>query len=185
MIKEVINEAEEKMKKTLEVLRKDFSTMRVGRANPSILEKIQMDYYGTVTPINQLANISAPEPRLLTVQPWDKSIVPAVEKAILKSDLGLNPSSDGNIIRIIIPQLTQERRKELAKVTKKKAEETRVSIRNIRREQNERIKGLEKAKTINEDEGKRAQDDVQKMTDKFIKEVDRVLDIKEKEIMEV
>ncbi len=185
MIKEVINEAEEKMKKTLEVLRKDFSTMRVGRANPSILEKIQMDYYGTVTPINQLANISAPEPRLLTVQPWDKSIVPAVEKAILKSDLGLNPSSDGNIIRIIIPQLTQERRKELAKVTKKKAEETRVSIRNIRREQNERIKGLEKAKTINEDEGKRAQDDIQKMTDKFIKEVDRVLDIKEKEIMEV
>lgn len=184
-MKEVISEAEEKMKKSIEILRKDYSTLRAGRANPAILDKVQVDYYGTPTPINQLANISVPEPRLLTIQPWDKSAVPQVEKAILKSDLGLNPSSDGNVIRIVIPQLTQERRAELAKVIRKKAEETRVSVRNIRRDTNERIKGLEKAKTVSEDEAKKGQDDVQKLTDKYIKEVDHVLETKEKEIMEV
>jgi len=185
MLKAVIHESEEKMKRTIEILRKEFSTLRAGKANPSILDKVMVDYYGTPTPINQLANISVPEPRLLTIQPWDKSSIPAVEKAILKSDLGLNPSSDGSIIRIIIPQLTQERRLELVKTIKKKAEESRVSIRNIRRDSNERIKGLEKAKTVSEDEAKKSQDEMQKLTDKFIKEVDHVLDIKEKEIMEV
>lgn len=185
MLKEVFNESEMRMQKTIEILRKDFSTLRAGRANPAILEKVQVDYYGTATPINQLANISAPEPRLLTVQPWDKTAVPSVEKAILKSDLGLNPSSDGNVIRIVIPQLTEERRKELAKVIKKKAEEARVSIRNIRRDTNEKIKSIEKAKDISEDDAKKGQDDVQKLTDKFIKEVDKVSEAKEKEIMEV
>ncbi len=184
-MKEVVRDCEERMKKTLEVLRKEYSTLRAGRANPSILEKVQVDYYGTPTPLNQLANISVPESRLLAVQPWDKSIVPAVEKAILKSDLGVNPSSDGTVIRIMIPQLTQERRLELAKVIKKKAEEARVSIRNIRREGNDRVKGMEKAKTISEDDCKKGQEDIQKITDKYIKEVDRVLENKEKEIMEV
>lgn len=185
MIKDVLLETEDKMKKTIEVLRRDYSTLRAGRANPSILDRVTVDYYGTPTPINQLANVSAPEPRLLTVQPWDKSVVPAVEKAILKSDLGLNPSSDGSVIRILIPQLTQERRNELVKVIRKKAEETRVSIRNIRREVNEKVKALEKAKTATEDESKKAQDDIQKATDKYIKETDHVLEAKEKEIMEV
>lgn len=185
MLKEILNESEMKMQKTIEILRKDYSVLRAGRANPAILEKVQVDYYGTPTPINQLANISAPEPRLLTVQPWDKSAVPNVEKAIMKSDLGLNPSSDGSVIRIVIPQLTEERRKELVKVIKKKAEEARVSVRNIRREANEKIKGLEKAKDVPEDDAKKGQDDAQKLTDKYIKEIDNVLAKKEKEIMEV
>jgi len=185
MLKDTIREGEERMKRSLELLRKEYSTLRAGRANPSILDKIQVDYYGTPTPLNQMANISAPEPRLLTIQPWDKSIVPAIEKAILKSDLGLNPSSDGSVIRIVIPQLTQERRQELVKVVHKKAEETRVSIRNVRRDVNDKIKSLEKAKTVSEDEAKKGLDEIQKITDKYIKEVDQVMDAKEKEIMEV
>ena len=150
-----------------------------------MLEKVTVDYSGTPTPINQVANVSAPEPRLLTIQPWDKSLVPTIEKAILKSDLGLNPSSDGSIIRIVIPQLTQERRLELVKTVKKKAEEARVSIRNIRRDSNDKVKNLEKSKVISEDESKKGQEEIQKLTDKYIKEVDHVLDVKEKEIMEV
>ena len=185
MLKDIINDTEEKMKKSIDILRKDYSTLRAGKANPSILDKVMVDYYGTPTPIRQLANIAVPEARLLTIQPWDKTSIPAVEKAILKSDLGLNPSNDGNLIRIVIPQLTQERRLELVKTIKKKAEEGRVSIRNIRRDSNERIKGLEKAKTVSEDEAKKAQDEIQKLTDKYIKEVDNVLEIKEKEIMEI
>ncbi len=185
MVKDIIKEAEDKMKKTIEVLRKDYATLRAGRANPAILEKVTVDYYGTPTPINQVANISVPEPRLLTIQPWDKSMVPAIEKAILKSDLGLNPSSDGTLIRIVIPQLTQERRLELVKMIKKKAEEARVSIRNIRRDSNDKVKNLEKTKVISEDETKKSQDEIQKLTDKYIKEVDHVLEVKEKEIMEV
>lgn len=185
MLKEVMHEAEDKMIKSIEILRKEYSVLRAGRANPAILEKIQVEYYGTTTPINQLANISAPEPRLLSIQPWDKTAVPGIEKAILKSDLGLNPSSDGSVIRIVIPQLTQERRIELVKSIKKKAEETRVSIRNVRRDTNDRIKSLEKTKTISEDDAKKAQEDVQKLTDKAIKDVDHVLELKEKEIMEV
>jgi ribosome recycling factor len=185
MLKETISQSEEKMNKSIEVLRKEFSTLRAGRANPSILEKVHVDYYGASTPLNQVANISSPEPRLLTIQPWDRNMVPQIEKAILKSDLGLNPSSDGNVIRIAIPQLTQERRLELVKVIKKKAEEARVSIRNIRRDANDQLKNLEKTKEISEDETKKGQENVQKLTDKYIKEVDRVMDLKEKEIMEV
>lgn len=185
MLKETVHEAEEKMKKSLELLRKDYSTLRAGRANPAILDKIYVDYYGAKTPLNQLANISAPEPRLLTIQPWDKTSVSLIEKAIQKSDLGINPSSDGSVIRIVIPQLTQERRLELVKIIKKKAEETRVSLRNVRRDINEKIKNMDKTKAVSEDEAKKGQDDVQKLTDKYIKEVDHVLELKEKEIMEV
>ena len=185
MLKNVMHETEEKMKKSIEILRKDLMTMRAGRANPSILDKLTVDYYGAITPLNQIANISAPEPRLITIQPWDKTIIPAVEKSILKSDLGLNPSSDGAIIRIIIPQLTQERRMELVKTLKKKGEDTRVSLRNIRRDSNEKLKSMEKSKEITEDENKKSQDEVQKLTDKYIKEVDHVLEVKENEIMEV
>ncbi len=185
MMKESIKEGEDKMKKTVEALRKDLSTIRAGRANPAILDKIQIEYYGTMMPINQLANVAVPEPRLITIQPWDKTAIPVVEKAILKSDLGLNPSNDGNVIRIIIPQLTEERRKELVKLVKKKAEESRVAVRNIRRDTIERIKALEKTKAISEDDTKKGHDEIQKLTDKYIKEVDNVLEIKEKEIMEV
>ncbi|MHB9093682.1 MAG: ribosome recycling factor [Eubacteriales bacterium] len=184
-MKEVVGEAEEKMKKAIEVLRKDFASMRAGRATPSLLDKVMVDYYGTPTPINQMAKISVPEPRLLVIQPWDKSGMAAIEKAIQKSDLGLNPSNDGIVIRLAIPQLTQERRNELVKVAKKKAEETRVALRNIRRDANEHLKALEKEKQVSEDDEKRAQDDVQKMTDKYVKEVEHVLEHKEQEIMEV
>ncbi|NLT96426.1 MAG: ribosome recycling factor [Clostridia bacterium] len=185
MIDEILKDSETRMQKTLEVLRKDFASLRAGRANPAILEKVQVDYYGVPTPINQMANITAPEPRLLVIQPWDKSIISSIEKAILKSDLGLNPSSDGTVIRIAIPQLTQERRKELVKTVKKKAEEAKVGIRNIRRDANEEVKSLEKAKEITEDESKKAQEDIQKITDKYIAEVEKVLSKKEEEIMEI
>ncbi len=185
MISQVISEADERMQKSLEALKREFGSIRAGRANPSLLDKVQVEYYGAATPINQLANISVPEPRMLAIQPWDKSSLPAIEKAILKSDLGLNPSSDGTVIRIIIPQLTAERRADLVKTVKKKAEESRVAIRNVRRDGIESLKKLEKDHTASEDEVKRAQDDVQKLTDKMIKEVDRILEVKEQEITEV
>jgi len=145
MIEEILMDSEDRMQKTIEVLRKDFASLRAGRANPAILDKVQVDYYGVPTPINQMANVSAPEARLLVIQPWDKTVIPTIEKAILKSDLGLNPSNDGTVIRIAIPQLTQERRKELVKTTKKKAEDAKVGIRNIRRDANEHLKSLEKS----------------------------------------
>lgn len=185
MISEVLKDAEERMRKGIDVLKKEYSTIRAGRANPNMLDKVTVEYYGTPTPVNQLANISVPEPRMLVIQPWDKTSLPAIEKAILKSDLGLNPSSDGSSIRLIIPQLTAERRTEIVKTVKKKAEETRVAIRNIRRDTNDHLKKLEKDHTSSEDEVKRAQDDVQKMTDKFVKEIDHIMETKEKEIMEV
>ncbi|HWI54156.1 MAG TPA: ribosome recycling factor [Desulfobacteria bacterium] len=185
MIKEVIADAEGKMKKAIEVLRQDYSTLRAGRATPALLDKVLVDYYGVPTPINQLANISVPEPRSLVIQPWDKSAMTAVEKAILKSDLGLTPNNDGTNIRLVIPQLTQERRNELVKTVKKKAEDARVAVRNIRRDANDHLKDLEKKHEISEDDFKRAQEEVQKSTDKAIKEVDQVLEHKEQEVMEV
>jgi len=185
MIPELLNEAESKMRKGIDVLRKEFATIRAGRANPAMLDKVRVDYYGTELPVNQLANISVPEPRLLVIQPWDKSSLPLIEKAILKSDLGLTPSSDGTVIRIVIPQLTTERRNELVKVVRKKAEETRVAIRNVRRDINDELKKLEKEHGTSEDEIKRAQESLQKLTDKMIKEVDQVLAVKEQEILEV
>ncbi|MCX7779303.1 MAG: ribosome recycling factor [Negativicutes bacterium] len=184
-VKAIFASHEDKMKKALEVLRKEYASLRAGRATPALLDKITVDYYGTPTPINQVANISVPEPRMIVLQPWEKSMISAIEKAILKSDLGLTPSSDGSVIRLTIPQLTKERRAELVKVVHKKAEESRVAVRNLRRDANDAIKKLEKDKVISEDETKKGQDDIQKLTDKYIKEIDTVMAAKEKEIMEV
>lgn len=185
VIKEIISSAEDRMKKTLEALRKDYSSLRAGRATPALLDKVQVEYYGTMSPINQMANVSVPEPRMLVIQPWDKSVISDIEKAILKSDLGLTPNNDGTVIRINIPQLTQERRTELVKVVKKKAEDARVSIRNLRRDANDELKLFEKEGEISEDDNRRGQEEVQKLTDKYVKEVDQVLDNKEQEILEV
>ncbi|MBP2654920.1 MAG: frr [Firmicutes bacterium] len=176
---------EDKMKKALEMLRKEYSSLRAGRATPALLDKVMVEYYGTPTSVNQVANISVPEPRLIVIQPWEKSMLSPIEKAIQKSELGLTPNSDGSVIRLNIPQLTQDRRNELVKVIHKKAEEGRVAIRNLRRDANDAIKKLEKDKVISEDEVKKAQDDTQKLTDKYIKEIDKVMAVKEKEIMEV
>jgi len=185
MVKDILKDTEDKMAKAVEMLRKDYTTIRAGRATPGILDKIMVDYYGTATPVNQVANISVPEPRILVIQPWDKSSIPIIEKAILKSDLGLNPSSDGTVIRLVIPQLTAERRQELVKTIKKKAEDSRVAIRNVRRDGIENLKKFEKENAASEDEIKRAQETAQKLTDKYIKEIDHIVEVKEKEIMEV
>ncbi len=172
------------MEKAIGALKRDLSTLRAGRATPALLDRVQVDYYGSMTPVNQLANINTPDSRTLLIQPWDKSSLAAIEKAIMKSDLGLTPSNDGSAIRIGIPALTEERRAELVKSTKKFGEESKVAVRNIRRDANDDIKKLEKT-DISEDESRRHQDDIQKLTDRFIAEVDKVLVSKEKEIMEV
>lgn len=185
MVNELIKEAENNMKKTIEVVKKEFASLRAGRATPALLDKILVNYYGTPTPVNQLANITVPEARLLVIQPWDKSSVPEIERAIMKSDLGINPASDGTVIRLTIPQLTQERRADLMKVIKKKAEEGRVAIRNIRRETNDHLKSQQKEGKMSEDDLKRNQDEVQKLTDRYIKDIDSLLSTKEQEIMQV
>ena len=185
MIKDIYVSHEEKMKKALDALRRELATLRAGRATPALLNKISVDYYGTPTPISQIANISVPEPRMITIQAWEKPMVALIEKAILKSDLGLSPNSDGIIIRLNIPQLNQQRRIELVKVIHKTAEENRIAIRNLRREANDIFKKLEKDKSISEDESKKAQEDMQKLTDKYIKELDNIMNAKEKEILEV
>ncbi|GGK13545.1 ribosome-recycling factor [Caldalkalibacillus thermarum] len=185
MVNEVIQNARERMDKAVNQLKTELASLRAGRATPALLDKVYVDYYGTQTPVNQLANISAPEPRLLTIQPWDKSALDAIEKAILKSELGLTPNNDGNIIRITIPALTEERRQELVKMVKKYGEDAKVAIRNIRRDANESIKKIEKEGGISEDESRRYQDTVQKATDEYIAQVDRIIAKKEKEIMEV
>lgn len=185
MVKEIMASHEERMRKAIDMLRKDYSTLRAGRATPALLDKITVDYYGTPTPINQVGNISIPEPRMIVIQPWEKKLISLIEKAIMKSDLGLTPTSDGSVIRLVIPQLTQQRRTELVKVVHKKAEDCRVAIRNLRRDANDAFKKQEKEKTISEDETKKALDDIQKLTDRIIKEVDQVMTAKEKEIMEV
>lgn len=176
--------AEERMEKAILALKRDLSTLRAGRATPSLLDRIQVEYYGAPTPINQLANITTPDSRTLMIQPWDKSSLAEIERAIMKSDLGLTPQNDGAMIRLSIPALTEERRIELVKFTKKFGEEAKVAVRNIRRDANDDIKKLEKS-DISEDESRRHQDDIQKSTDKFVAEVDKVLAAKEKEIMEV
>jgi len=185
MLQDILTDGEERMQKSVEFFRKDLASVRAGRANPAILDKIVVDYYGVPTPLNQMGTIAAPEPRLLTIMPWDKSALNAIEKAIQKSDLGLNPNNDGNLIRLAIPQLTEERRGQLVKSTKKNGEECKVSVRNIRRDVADKIKAEEKAKDCSEDEAKKANDELQKLTDKYIKEIDKVLEAKEKEIMEV
>jgi len=176
--------AEERMEQALGALKRDFATLRAGKASPSLLDRIQVEYYGTPTPLNQLANITTPDSRTLLIQPWDKSSLADIERAILKSDVGLNPSNDGSIIRLTVPMLTEERRIELVKTAKKIAEDAKVAVRNIRRDANDSIKKLEKTE-ISEDESKRYQDDIQKLTDKYIAESDKVLATKEKEILEV
>jgi ribosome recycling factor len=185
LVSDILTDAESRMKKTIEHLTADFAALRAGRANPAMVDKIVVEYYGEPTPLNQLANITVPEPRLLVIQPWDKTSIANIEKAILKSDLGVTPSNDGNVIRIAIPQLTEERRKELVKVVKKRAEEGKVAVRNIRREANDMLKSSEKEKMISEDESKKGMEDVQKLTDNYIKSIDNILQGKEKEIMEV
>lgn len=180
-----MHEIESKMEKSLESVIRNMSTVRTGRANPDILKRIQVDYYGAMTPIQQLATLSAPEPKVLQVHIFDRGAVSAVEKAILKSDLGLTPNTEGNMIRMILPDLTAERRKEFEKVAKKIAEEGRVSIRNVRRDTIDALKKQEKDKEITEDELKREQDNVQKFTDTFIKRIDEVLIKKEKDLNEV
>lgn len=178
-------EAEEKMSKTISVYKEELQSIRAGRANPALLDKITVDYYGQVTPLKQVGSVSAPEPRLLVIQPWDAKLIPVIEKEILKSDLGLNPSNDGKVIRLVIPTLTEERRKDLTKVVKKSGENAKIAIRNIRRDLNEQLKKMEKNKEISEDDKKLAEAEIQKITDKFIEELDAVTKKKEDELMEI
>ncbi|EPY2285654.1 ribosome recycling factor [Clostridium sporogenes] len=184
MIKEILKKADEKMGKTIVALKRELASMKAGRANPAMLDRIEAEYYGSMTPINQLGNISVPEARVLLIQPWDKSALSAIEKAILKSDLGLNPSNDGTVIRLVIPELTEETRKNIVKTVKKTGEEAKVAIRSIRRDCNDDVKNLKKD-DVSEDDIKKAEDDIQKKTDKYIKEVDSIISTKEKEILSI
>lgn len=185
MPKQVISNTKDKMAKAIQAYTRELATIRAGRASASLLDRITVDYYGAPTPVNQLAGISTPEARLLVIQPYDKSILNDIEKAILKSDLGLNPTNDGSLIRIAIPQLTEERRKELVKVVKKESEDAKVAIRNIRRDSNDDLKKLEKNGEITEDDLRGYSDDIQKITDEHISKIDQITKDKEKEIMEV
>jgi ribosome recycling factor len=177
--------AEDKMKKAVKALEDEFKTIRTGRASAALFENIRVEYYEQKVPLNQVATISIPEARLVIIQPWDRSVLPDIEKAIQKSELSVNPNNDGKVIRIAIPPLTEERRKELAKVAKNIAEKSRVSVRNIRRDTNEEIKKQEKDSSLSEDQAKRGMDEIQKLTDKFIEEINSVLAKKDKEIMEI
>lgn len=185
MIDDILSEASTRMGKTIEAMRKELAAIRTGRATPAIVDYVKVDYYGVPTPLNQIATISTPEARLLLIQPWDRHALSSIEKAILKSDLGLNPASDGNVIRLSIPQLSEERRRELVKVVRKRAEESRVALRNTRRSALEEFRELERGKEISQDEQKRAQERLQELTDSFIEEVDRVGRDKEAELLEV
>jgi len=184
MLDEIYEDLKDRMQKTLTTLERDLKRVRTGRASASLLDGIRVDYYGTPTPLNQVASVSVPEARLLLIQPWDHQVIGPIEKAILKSELGLNPMSDGKVIRIAIPPLSQERRRELVKVVKKMAEDNKVALRNIRRDANEMLKDLKKEKEISEDGFFRAQEEVQKITDDFIKNIDEIVGTKEKEILE-
>ena len=175
---------DDKMTKTINNLDGELATIRAGRANPHVLDKLAVDYYGTPTPIQQVANVSVPEARMIQIQPWEKSLLKEIEKAILVSDLGINPTNDGNVIRLVFPELTEDRRKELVKEVKKKAEGAKVAIRNIRRDANDAFKKLAK-EDVSEDEIKELEEQTQKLTDKYIKEVDQMVDVKSKEIMTV
>lgn len=185
MEQEVKVNTTDRMSRAIDALKKDFASIRTGRASLALLDGLMVNYYGTPTPLQQLASLSIPESRQIAIQPWDQKVISEVEKAVLKSDLGLTPMNDGKIIRMNIPTLTEERRKQLVKTVRKKAEEARVSIRNIRRDVNEEIRKLEKEKHISEDIAKKSQEEIQKLTDSFISKVDDVLTNKEKEIMEV
>ena len=182
---EILDIATEKMNKTISVMKQEYNSLRAGRANPQALDRIMVDYYGSPTPINQMGNISVPEPRMLIIALWDTKMISAVEKAIQKSDLGINPANDGKVIRLIFPELTQERRKELAKVIRKKAEESKVAVRSIRRDAMEDIKKQKKDNLLTEDDQKKLEEKVQKLTDEKVKEIDAIAQAKEKEIMSV
>ena len=184
MEKELLKELKVEMEKSMEAIQKEFSKVRTGRASISLLDGVRVDYYGTPTPLNQLATLSIPEPRLIAIQPWDGTIIKEIEKAILKSDLGLTPNNDGKIIRVTIPPLTEDRRKELVKLVKKMAEAARVSIRNHRRSTNDDLKSLKNDKTLSEDDFYKYQEDVQKITDEYIKKCDDLTKQKEEEILE-
>lgn len=183
-MQDILRKAEQDMKRATEATLKDFNSVRTGRASLALLDAIQVDYHGTASPLNRVASLAIPERRLITIQPWDASLVPAIEKAILKSDLGITPTSDGKVIRLAIPPLTEERRKELVKVVRKMAEEGRVVIRNLRRDANEALKKLEKTTQISEDAVRKGMDQIQDLTNRMIKGVDELLEKKEKEIME-
>ena len=176
---------EDKMEKSLANLGEEYATIRAGRANPHILDKIKIDYYGTPTPLQQVGNVSVPEARMIVIQPWEKSLLKAIEKAILTSELGINPTNDGNCIRLIFPEMTEDRRKEFAKEVKKKGDNAKVAVRNIRRDANDAYKKLKKEEDVSEDEIKELEDKVQKLTDKYIKDVDAAVEAKGKEIMTV
>lgn len=182
---EILDIATEKMNKTINVMKQEYNSLRAGRANPQALDRITADYYGTPTPINQMGNISVPEPRMLIISLWDTKLIPVVEKAIQKSDLGINPANDGKVIRLIFPELTEERRKDLAKVIRKKAEESKVAVRSIRRDAMEDIKKQKKDNLLTEDDQKKLEEKVQKLTDEKVKEIDTIAQAKEKEIMSV
>jgi len=185
MIDEVELQADDKMVKAIEALKKELAAVRTGRANPGLVEHVQVEYYGTITPLNQISGISVPEARLIVINPWDKQALSAIEKALLKSNLGLTPSNDGKVIRLAIPQLTEERRKELVKMVGKRVEEGRVEVRNVRRDAIEEMRSLEKNKQISEDDLKRGQDQIQKLTDGYIAEIADIAKSKEAELMQV
>ena len=184
-MKEVIKKCEEKMTKTCENLDAEFTNIRAGRANPNLLNRIMVEYYGTPTPMQQVGNISVPEPRIIQINPWEKSLLKAIEKAILASDLGITPTNDGTSIRLVFPELTEERRKELVKDIKKKGEAAKVAVRNVRRDANDTLKKMEKSTDITEDERKEGEEKIQKMTDKYVAKIDKSVENKSKEIMTV
>lgn len=185
MYKDLVLKSEESMRKSMNFLKEDLASIRAGKANPKLVDKIQVSYYGTMTPLNQIANISVPEPRAILIQPWDASALRDIEKAILVSDLGINPSNDGKTIRLMIPILTEERRKDLLKVVKKEIENSKIAVRNIRRDAIDEIKKLEKQSEISKDDLKRAEEEMQKLTDRYISIVDDIYKEKENEILEV
>jgi len=181
---EIYLESDDKMEISLEMLRNELVRIRTGKASPTLLDGIKIDYYGTITPLRKIASIGTPEPRLIVVQPWDKSIIGEIEKAIQKSDIGINPLNDGNIIRIPVPPLTEERRKDLVKLVKKFGEDNKIAVRNVRREANENLKKLEKDSEISEDNYKRSLENIQELTDDYIKKIDKILEAKEKDLLE-
>ncbi len=185
MTHEIIKDTEKRMQKSVEAIREELAKIRTGKASPSMLDPVRVEAYGSSMPLNQVATISTPDPRLIVIQPWDKSLIDAIEKGILKADLGLNPSNDGTVIRVPIPPLNEERRQEYVRICRKITEDGRIAVRNIRRNANEHIKKLEKNHEISEDESHRLQDQVQEITDKYIKQLDQILKHKEEEIMEV
>lgn len=184
-MKEVLNRAEEKMQKTLGNLKNEFASIRAGRANPAVLDKVLVDYYGTPTPVNQMAAVSVSEARVLVIQPWDKNLIKEIEKAIQASDIGINPANDGSVIRLTFPQLTEDRRKELVRDLKKYGEDAKVAIRSIRRDANDKLKTMKKNSELTEDDLKQGEDKTQKLTDKYIKNIDEVVAEKEKEVLSI